>query len=653
MCGIAGFLTLPASGSRDSALDQLRQMSDAIAYRGPDSQGQWLEETGAVGFAHRRLAIVDLSSEGAQPMRSRSARFTLCYNGEIYNHGTLRARLAGPWRGTSDTETLLAGFEAWGIRATLEAITGMFAMAVWDAHERTLTLVRDRFGEKPLYFGWVSRGTPRQALLFGSELGALRAHPAFDAGISRDSLREFMRYGNVGGERSIYSGIHKLPAGCTLTLEAGTVSGEPRRYWSTSAVAGSSRAHPYSGSPEAASATLEELLSASIRQQMIADVPIGAFLSGGIDSSLVVALMQRQASQPVRTFTIGFEEGLHNEADHARAVARHLGTAHTELYVTARDALELIPRLPTVYSEPFADSSQIPTHLLSRLTRAHVTVALSGDCGDELFGGYNRYHSAQAYWHRLSRAPHALRVAAAGALRAVPSSLWETAARMFGGGRTAATRWSRVSEKMDKFSRLLAARDADALYLALTSQWQDPGEIVIGGEEPAPLRASAIPELADLEVVEQMMVLDALGYMNDDILTKVDRAAMACSLETRVPMLDHRLAQFAWSLPLDFKLRDGQTKWILRQLLYRHVPRELVERPKTGFAVPIDAWLRGPLREWAESLLSEPALARDGFLHAAPIRARWAEHLSGRRNWYAQLWNVLMFQAWLESIRAS
>lgn len=650
MCGIAGILANDATRSHDAALGELRAMSDAIAYRGPDSEGQWFDASAGVGFAHRRLAIVDLTQEGAQPMRSRGGRYVLCYNGEIYDHAELRAKLAGPWRGTSDTETLLAGFEAWGIEATLVAATGMFAMAIWDAHERTLTLARDRFGEKPLYYGWQPQQGPGAVLLFGSELGALRAHPAFKAQISRDALREFMRYGNVGGDRSIYSGIHKLPAGYLLTVSAGASAlATPRAWWSTPQMALAAHHRPFAGTPEAARDELERLLSASIGRQMIADVPIGAFLSGGVDSSLVVALMQRQAARPVRTFTIGFDEDLHNEAHHARAVAAHLGTAHTELYVTARDALDLIPRLPAVYSEPFADSSQIPTHLLARLTRAHVTVALSGDCGDEFFGGYNRYVSAQQIWGRVAGLPRGARAFAAGVLRAVPSAAWDRAASFLGRGQAAATRWSRLSEKTQKLANLLAARNADDLYVTLTSRWQDPAEIVIGGEEPTPLCAASVPGLADLGVVEQMMVLDQLGYMNDDILAKVDRAAMACSLETRVPMLDQRVAQFAWSLPLDFKLRDGRTKWLLRELLYRHVPRELIERPKSGFAVPVDQWLRGPLRDWAESLLSESALEHDGLLRAAPIRKRWAEHLAGGRNWYAELWHVLMFQAWMAS----
>lgn len=651
MCGIAGFLT-NSGWRRQDALDVLRKMSDSIVYRGPDGEGQWFDEAGGAGLAHRRLAIVDLSSEGAQPMRSRSGRYVLCYNGEIYNHAVLRDRLAGPWRGTSDTETLLAGFEAWGIEETIRSSIGMFAFAAWDTRDRRLTLARDRFGEKPLYYGWLRAPNGADTLVFGSELGALRAHPGFRASIDRGALREFMRYGHVGGDRSIYSGVRKLPAGCVLTVSAGDAAVQPRAYWSTPRIAAEMHAKPFQGGDEAAREQLSALLTASIGQQMIADVPIGAFLSGGVDSSLIVALMQQQASRPVRTFTIGFDEDLHNEAHHARAVAAHLRTEHTEMYVTARDALDLVPTLASIYTEPFADSSQIPTHLLARLTRKHVTVALSGDCGDELFGGYNRYVSVQTIWRRISKLPRAARAGLAKLLHSLPSSFWDRIADTMAGGDGAASRWSRLSEKVQKTARLLESHDADDLYVALTSKWPQPGEIVIGGEEAAPLTSAAIPELAGLDIRERMMILDVLGYMNDDILAKVDRAAMACSLETRVPMLDHRVVEFAWGLPLEMKIRDGRTKWILREILHRHVPRELIERPKSGFAVPIDAWLRGPLRDWAESLLNESALGRSGLLRSEPIRERWLEHLQGKHNWYAQLWNVLMFQSWLESEHA-
>jgi asparagine synthase (glutamine-hydrolysing) len=650
MCGIAGFLGGPLASRGDATIDVLRAMGDAIVRRGPDSDGYWQDEGAGIGLAHRRLAIVDLSAEGAQPMRSASGRFMLCYNGEIYNHRELRTKLRSPWRGTSDTETLLAGFDAWGIRATLEASVGMFAVAIWDFTERRLILARDRFGEKPLYYGWQCRSaasTP--TFMFGSDLSALRAHPEFAGQISRDSLRSYVRLNYIGDEQSIYLGIRKLPPGCLISIAAGAGKQvvEPERYWASPEVARRSRLQPFVSDDHTAINELEQLLTMAVSQQIMADVPVGAFLSGGVDSSTIVAMMQKVASAPVRTFTVGFQEADRNEATHARAVAKHLGTDHTELYVTPQDALRVIPDLASIYSEPFADSSQIPTHLLARLTRAHVTVALSGDCGDELFCGYNRYIQSVNVWRRAAKVPILLRKLAARALLTVPASLYETVARL-GREKSAAGRWTRLGEKIQKFSTLLPCRDADELYLSMISHWSDPGEIVIGGHEPPPLNISSIPGLANFDLIEQMMMVDVLSYMNEDILTKVDRAAMATSLETRVPMLDHRVAEFAWRLPLHLKLRDGQSKWILRQVLYRHVPKALIERPKSGFAVPIDEWLRGPLRDWAEGLLDAGRIERAGYLRAAPIRRRWAEHLSGRRNWYSQLWNVLMFQSWLE-----
>jgi asparagine synthase (glutamine-hydrolysing) len=452
----------------------------------------------------------------------------------------------------------------------------------------------------------------------------------------------------VAGDASIYEGIRKLPPGTLIRVRAAGRQTSHEQYWSAAQCAAQAGAQGFAGDAKAAIEELEQRLAVAIGQQMIADVPVGAFLSGGVDSSTIVALMQRQASQPVRSFTIGFEDASLNEAHHAEAVARHLGTRHTELYVAPRDALELIPALASIYSEPFADSSQIPTYLLARMTRAHVTVALSGDYADELFGGYNRYQAAANSWPRISKLPVAVRRFAARALLAIPSAFWD-AHRSDQGGALETGRRSLLSEKVQKIAATLPSGDVDDLYLSLVSHWQDPGQIVIGGDEPNPLVASDIPGIDSLDSVSQMMLTDVIGYMNDDILTKVDRAAMAVSLETRVPMLDHRVAEFAWRLPLDYKLRDGQSKWILRQILYRYVPRELIERPKAGFAVPIDRWLRGPLRDWAEHLLNPQNLEHHGYLRAGPIRERWAQHLRGERNWYAQLWNVLMFQSWLEN----
>ena len=650
MCGIAGYFGGPWAVQPDETLQLLRRMGDAIAHRGPDGDGYWHDPARRIAFAHRRLAIVDLSPSGHQPMLSASGRYVISYNGEIYNHRRLRDRLSVDWRGTSDTETLLAGFDVWGISATVEAAIGMFAFAVWDRVDGALTLARDRLGEKPLYYGWQGAVAPgsEPTFLFASELSALKVHPAFAAEVSRDALRSFMRHNNVGGAASIYTGISKLPPGCLMTLSARDPRPRPVRYWSGSQVAQRGVRDPFTGGPAEATDALETLLSDAVGQQMVADVPLGAFLSVGIDSSVVAALMQAQSPRPIRTFSIGFREDAFNEAHYAQAVARHLGTEHTEMYVTAQDALDLIPQLPSIYAEPFADSSQIATFLLSKLTRTHVTVALSGDGGDELFCGYNRYQITDKLWRRLSRVPPAMRRGLASLLLRIPPSSWDSAANGLRHAFPAAGAWVRVGEKVHKGARVLASANARELYLGMVSHWADPGEIVIGGTEPAPLPADTVAELDGLSDVEQMMALDMLGYMNDDILTKVDRAAMAVSLEARVPLLDHRVVEFAWRLPMAYKLREGQTKWVLRQVLYRHVPTALIERPKSGFAVPIGAWLRGPLRAWAEELLDESRLRREGFLEPRPIRRKWAEHLSGNHDWESQLWNVLMFQAWLE-----
>jgi asparagine synthase (glutamine-hydrolysing) len=649
MCGIAGFFGGYWHSEQAANERVLRAMADAIEHRGPDSDGYWIDPAQRVAFAHRRLAIVDLTPTGAQPMVSASGRYVISYNGEIYNHQQIRARLNEPWRGTSDTETLLAAIEAWGLRAALEATVGMFAIALWDRQERTLFLARDRFGEKPLYYGWEGGlpGDSRATLLFGSELAALRAHTSSTPRIDAGALRGFMRYNCVAGTDCIYENMHKLAPGCFLTYRLGEAAVRIDTYWSTAAEAGAAHASPFRGSVSEAVDTLEHMIRQSIAGQMVADVPVGAFLSGGVDSSTIVALMQAQASRPVRTFTIGFDDSQFNEAHHARAIAQHLRTDHTELYVSPADALELVPRLPTIYSEPFADSSQIPTHLLSRLARGHVTVSLSGDCGDELFAGYNRHLLAAGAWRRLSHVPLSVRRGGALLLNALPARHWEWLGERLGRGSSAG-RFARLADKINKLALALGSRDVEDLYRSLVSHWPDPGRVVIRGDERSPIPADTVGHLAGLNPVERMMVIDVLSYMNDDILTKLDRAAMAISLEGRVPFLDHRLARFAWSLPLGLKIREGTSKWILRQVLYRHVPRALVERPKAGFIVPVDRWLRGPLRDWAEHLLSEVSLGVHGLLHVAPIRECWQRHLSGARNEQARLWPVLMFQAWFE-----
>lgn len=644
MCGLAGFFggdKLPHQGWAEGVLTDMAQ---AIQSRGPDAFGVWSDPEVGIALAHRRLAIVDLTPAGAQPMASQAGRYVLVFNGEIYNHLALRQELAGwAWRGHSDTETLLAGFEAWGVEPTLRRAVGMFAFALWDREQRVLTLGRDRFGEKPLYYGWQGKGQ-QAVFLFGSELSALRRHPAFEAAINRDALALYMRHSCVGGAHSIYQGIYKLLPGHLLTLGAGQTVPHVWAWWSAAAAARHGVAHPFQGSPQQAVDELEQLLTHAVGQQMMADVPLGAFLSGGIDSSTVVALMQAQSARPVKTFSIGFHEAGYNEAEHAKAVAQHLGTEHTELYVSAQQALDVIPKLPTLYAEPFADSSQIPTFLVSQLARQHVTVSLSGDAGDELFCGYNRYALAARLWGKLRAVPQPLRKAVARLLLKTPPKHWDRIGHVLS--------VARLGDKVHKGAGLLAHQSMAELYRGLVSLWPNPNEVVIGACEPPTALDNAEADLAGLEGIERMMALDMLTYLPDDILTKVDRAAMGVSLETRVPFLDHRVVEWAWTLPLQYKLRGGVTKWPLRQVLYRHVPRELVERPKMGFGVPIDQWLRGPLKEWAEALLDEGRLRREGFFNPAPIRTKWAEHLSGARNWQHALWNVLMFQAWLENQRS-
>jgi asparagine synthase (glutamine-hydrolysing) len=588
-------------------------------------------------------------------MDSHKGRYIVAFNGEIYNHLELRAELTkvgtggsvdGAWRGHSDTETLLAGFAAWGIKATVERCIGMFAFAVWDRKDRVLTLGRDRLGEKPLYYGWQRQGGDA-CFLFGSELKALKAHPTFAAEINRDAVCLLMRHNYIPAPHSIYCGIYKLQPGSLLTVSLERREPVIESYWSLGEVAVAGNRSPLVGSPESMVDELEALLKSAVRQQMMADVPLGAFLSGGIDSSTVVALMQAQSSRPVKTFTIGFNEAGYNEAVHAKAVARHLGTDHTEMYVTPQQALDVIPRLSGLYCEPFADSSQIPTFLVSQLARQQVTVSLSGDAGDELFAGYNRYVLASKLWDGISRWPHGVRSLAKSAIRALPPNAWGRLLGPVQAFAPSALRQAMIGDKLHKGADVLHAKSLDDLYLALVSHWTTEG-LVIGGHVPATcLHGNPLP-LPGLDAVQRMMALDAMTYLPDDILVKVDRAAMGVSLEGRVPFLDHRVVEFAWRVPQEMKLRDGVGKWILRQVLYRNVPKELIERPKMGFGVPIDTWLRGPLKDWAEALLDEGRLRREGFFNPAPIRAKWAEHLSGKRNWQFHLWDVLMFQAWLE-----
>lgn len=644
MCGIAGLIAVTSLTDADTLRSRGQAMADAIAHRGPDDRGVWIDTTVGLVLAHRRLSILDLSSAGRQPMQSACARYVIVYNGEIYNWVELRSELeaagkAPAWRSHSDTEILLAGIVVWGLEATLRRARGMFALALWDRAERVLTLARDRIGEKPLYYGKVGH-----SFVFGSELKALRALPSLSFDTDSDALALMLRYGYVPAPHSIYRGIFKLPPGMLLRVRAEGHFGEPEPWWRFAAVAQQQAASPKELGDGEALDDLEAVLGATIGEQMVADVPLGALLSGGIDSSTVVALMQARSGRPVRTFTIGFSEGDYDEAAHAKAVARHLGTEHTELHVDPAQARDIIPRLPNIYDEPFADSSQIPTALVCALTRQHVTVCLSGDGGDELFAGYNRYFWATSLWRRLGRVPLGLRRALAGGLSAVPAGAWNGVFGALSPLLSARLRVSNPGDKLHKLAEVMGAGSQEALYRDLVSQWR--GALPINGvTEPLTLVADPGRWPALSSFSECMMAVDTLTYLPDDILVKVDRAAMAASLETRVPFLDPRVIDFAWRLPLHQKVRDGQGKWLLRQLLYRHVPRELVERPKQGFGVPIEHWLRGPLRDWAEDLLSPAALTADGLLDPVPIRAMWQRHLSGRNVQYA-LWNVLMFQAW-------
>lgn len=642
MCGIAGFIGSGLSYEGGSSI--LHKMGNQILHRGPDAGGVWFNTEDGIGFSHRRLSIVDLSSAGAQPMISKDGRFTIVFNGEIYNHGDIRKKLEqtgiATWKGHSDTETLLAGIEAWGLETTLQQCIGMFAVAVWDSKTKSLSLARDRMGEKPLYYGW-----QKESFLFGSELKAIKVHPDFGNEIDRDALCLYMRYSYVPAPYSIYRGISKLTPGCILTLSSQNPEPVIKSFWSLKDIVVAGKSKPFGGSAPDAVEELEILLSDAVSKQLMSDVPLGAFLSGGIDSSTIVALMQAQSSQPVKTFSIGFEEALFNEAEHAKAVANHIGTDHTELYATAADSMAVIPLLPEFYDEPFADPSQIPTYLVAKLAKKHVTVSLSGDAGDELFAGYNRYSFTSNTWNKLSVIPKVLRVQIAHAIQSLSPNEWNNMAGIIGKAIPEIKRWQNIGDKLHKGARVMSSKSASDLYLGMVSHWDEPENIVINGKEP---RGTEL-NISSLNDIERMMALDSLTYLPDDILCKVDRAAMGVSLETRVPFLDHRVVEYAWHLPLEYKLRDGQAKWVLKQVLYKYVPQELIDRPKMGFGVPIDSWLRGPLRGWAEDLLAESRLREEGYFNPIVVRQKWKEHLSGQRNWQYQIWNVLMFQAWLEN----
>ena len=636
MCGFSGYL-----GGLNVGADSLSIMSHTLAHRGPDDSGIWIDEASQIGMTHQRLSILDLSIAGHQPMISDLGRYVITFNGEIYNHLELRAKLKfNNFKGFSDTETILICIKEWGLERALKEAVGMFALALWDKRDRLLYLARDRLGEKPLYYGWQGEGDSA-SFLFGSELKALKMHPSFKSEVNPDAIALFLRHNYIPGPYSIYRGISKLLPGSILTVSLENRDPKTSFYWSVDDLLEKKENSQYKRSDANLLKDLESELRQSIKRQMVADVPLGAFLSGGIDSSLIVALMQQQSNYPVKTFTIGFSESGYNEAEYAKAVAKHLKADHTELYVSSKKAMDVIPQLPKLYDEPFSDSSQIPTFLVSQLARESVIVSLSGDGGDELFCGYNRYLLTDQLWSKLSLLPVSIRRGLANVVTTISPAKWS---KIFGFLSNA-----NVGDKIYKAASVLDSASVNNLYLGLISHWGSPESVVLNSKEPDTLLNMDRLKLSNLNQIEKMMLLDLVTYLPDDILTKVDRAAMGVSLETRVPFLDHKVVEFAWSMPMNFKIRNGESKWALRQILYKYVPKELIERPKMGFGVPIDSWLRGPLKDWAEGLLDESRLRQEGFFEPAPIRQKWEEHLSGRRNWQYQLWDILMFQAWLES----
>lgn len=651
MCGLTGLINLQ-SGSTD--FDHiLERMNASLTHRGPDDQGLWIDTEKGIGLAHRRLSILDLSVEGHQPMRSADDRYIIAYNGEIYNFRELRSELeplGHPFKGHSDTEVLLAAVVEWGIDKALTRFNGMFAIALWDRKTDTLHLARDRLGKKPLYLGFAGN-----SCVFGSELKALAAHPQFECEINRDALALYMRHNYIPAPYSIYRKVQKLKPGTLVSISLTEIRAKKQAinfdqltttYWSAKDIVEQGVGNPITDTEAQTTDQLHALLKDAVACRMVSDVPLGAFLSGGIDSSLVVALMQAQSTQPVRSFSIGFHEEEYNEAEHAKAVAMHLGTDHTELYATPAQALEVIPSLPDYYDEPFADSSQIPTYLVSAMTKEHVTVALSGDGGDELFCGYTRYTEGYQIWQKIGWLPAPMRTLVAGMLAGIPPRYWDGMFSLLGPLIPSKLRYSSPGDKLHKLAEVLQTDSAEEMYRRLVSHWKQPQDLVLDSKEPLTALTDEAQWSRVNTFVERMMQLDLVSYLPDDILVKVDRASMATSLEARAPLLDYRVAEMAWRLPLDLKRHPSGGKYLLRQILYQYVPRELIDRPKKGFGVPIDYWLRHELRDWAENLLSEQRLREEGYYDPQPIRKMWEEHQQGKRNWQYHLWDVLMFQAW-------
>ncbi|CCO23249.1 asparagine synthase (glutamine-hydrolyzing) [Maridesulfovibrio hydrothermalis] len=647
MCAIAGLIDFSHSTGTGQLERIARKMGEAQNHRGPDGHGQWSDPESGIALDHRRLAIIDLTDEGVQPMHSCSRRYVTVFNGEIYNYRELRAKLEQAegfrgWRGHSDTEVMLEAFEQWGFEKAVKSFNGMFSIALWDRENRQLFLARDRMGEKPLYYS--NQG---DTFLFGSELKALMAHESFVKNIDRHSLASYLRYHYVPAPRTIFKDVHCLMPGTWIIIQPDGSISEPQQYWSLLDCARDAENKIFTAPDENIIETLEDLLLKVIEREMISDVPLGAFLSGGIDSSLIVALMQQCALSPVKTFTIGFDDEAYNEADDAKAVARHIGTEHTELYVSPKDALDIIPQIPHIWDQPFSDASQIPTHLVSRMTREHVTVALSGDGGDELFAGYNRHIKGASLWHKLKNVPIPLRIIGARSIANISPASWDRVFKMYEPLLPTGLQMRLPGQKLHKLADVMAAESAAEYYKAITSNWQNPEDAVPDREFNSPFQNTDM-QPSQNNLTAWMQYMDAATYLPDDILTKVDRAAMAVSLETRAPFLDHEVVEFSQRLPMHLRIQNGHGKHALRQILYKHVPRELIERPKMGFGIPIDSWLRGPLREWAEGLISPNRLELDGFFNIGEIRRIWNEHLSGKKDNQYRIWNILVFQSWLD-----
>lgn len=644
MCGITGFINSDVNDNKDRLCNIISKMTSIISHRGPDDSGIWIDERKGIALGHRRLSIIDVSQAGHQPMVSQCGRYIIIFNGEIYNFQTIRSKIDEEsyglsWCSNSDTEVILAAISRWGLAGALKEFVGMYAFALWDRAEEALYLVRDRMGEKPLYYGWSSG-----VFLFGSELKPLCLHPAWRGEIDRDVLGLYFRNNYVPAPFSIYKNIFKLSPGTLFKLNLKSIAPdelpEPVQYWSLLEAAKYGISNPFPGTDQEAISELDKFLKEAIRGQMISDVPIGTFLSGGVDSSAVTALMQSQSSKPIRSFTIGFHDVAYNEADYANSVARYIGTDHTEVYVTPEECISVIPKLPTLYDEPFADSSQIPTYLVCKLARQSVTVCLSGDGGDEVFLGYNRHVQLDRLQKIFKNIPLSMRKLISTGLNILPASLMELILRK--------KKYGIFADQVQKIANIITKSDPDEMYQSLTKYWEYPSEIVLGSNEKQTLLTDKTlwPDFANL--LHRIMYIEHMTSLPDDMLVKVDHAAMGLGLETRVPFLDHRLVEFSWRLPLSMKYRNGLSKWILRQILYKFVPSSLIERPKSGFGIPIDVWIKGPLREWAEELLDENRLRNEGYLNARMVRTKWSEHLEGKRKWQPHLWSVLMFQSWLE-----